>query len=110
MNIRTIVYPVADLAAAKAVYEALAGSPTVDSPYYVGYQLGDTHFGLAPRRSEDDVAVNYWDVPDIEATITTLTSNGAKLLQSPTNVGGGRQIAVLADPDGNRIGLTHDSV
>ena len=33
----------------------------------------------------------------------------AKLLQPPTAVGGGRQIAVLADPDGNRIGLTHDS-
>ena len=33
---KTIVYPVRDLEAAKAVYAALLGQPHTDQPYYVG--------------------------------------------------------------------------
>ncbi|MBV9832136.1 MAG: hypothetical protein JOZ82_11140 [Marmoricola sp.] len=46
-ELKTVLYPVTDLAAAKAVYDALLGvDPTVDESYYVGYQLPDVQVGL----------------------------------------------------------------
>jgi predicted enzyme related to lactoylglutathione lyase len=37
-GIKTVLHPVSDLAAAKAVYTALLGTPPQhDPPYYVGY-------------------------------------------------------------------------
>ena len=42
MPINTIIYPVTDLEAAKAVFTAALGSgPTTDQPYYVGFEVGD---------------------------------------------------------------------
>ena len=38
-GIRTVLHPVSDLAAAKAVYAALLGvPPQTDGPYYVGFE------------------------------------------------------------------------
>ena len=40
--IKLIVYPVRDLARAKTFYRALLGvDPYVDSPFYVGYRVGE---------------------------------------------------------------------
>lgn len=48
-GIKTVLHPVSDLAAAKAVYTALLGvAPTADAPYYVGYEAGGQHIGLVP--------------------------------------------------------------
>ncbi len=41
-GIRTITYPVTDLARAKALYSALLGvAPNMDETYYVGFRVGD---------------------------------------------------------------------
>jgi hypothetical protein len=39
--IRTVIYPVKDLAQTKALYGKLAGvEPYMDAPYYVGFRVG----------------------------------------------------------------------
>lgn len=107
--IKTVVYPVTDLARAKGVYSALLGhAPDMDQPYYVGYTIGDQHLGLDPNGHAHGLttSVNYVDVVDIDAAIRTLTTSGAAIHQPPADVGGGKVIAVLKDPDGNLFGLS----
>jgi hypothetical protein len=47
-TIRSLVIPVSDLDAAKAVYNALLGSPHTDDSYYVGYNINGFEVGLNP--------------------------------------------------------------
>ena len=48
-GIKTVLHPVSDLAAAKAVYTALLGRPPQhDSSYYVGFDAEGQHIGLVP--------------------------------------------------------------
>ena len=70
-TIQSLVIPVSDLDAAKAVYTALLGEPHTDTPYYVGYNVGGFEVALAPG----DVSggpVAYADVDDLEAARDTL--------------------------------------
>jgi catechol 2,3-dioxygenase-like lactoylglutathione lyase family enzyme len=49
-GIKTIIVPVKDLAAAKALYAALLGvEPYADAPYYVGFRVGEQEIGLDPN-------------------------------------------------------------
>jgi predicted enzyme related to lactoylglutathione lyase len=108
MHFGTIIFPVKDLARAKTVYTALLGTaPYVDSPYYVGYRVGDQEVGLDPSGSSHTCATPYTDVTDLEASIATLVEAGATVKQPPKPVGGGMRIALLADADGNQFGLRH---
>lgn len=105
---KTIVVPVSDLAAAKAVYAAALGAqPHTDQPYYVGFNVDGCELGLAPRAGVNDQPgpVGYLDVPDAAAAVADLLAAGATVVVEPTQVGGGTTIAVLADPDGNRFGV-----
>jgi predicted enzyme related to lactoylglutathione lyase len=109
--LKTILYPVTNLDAAKATFTALAGdAPHVDQPYYVGFQVNGTELGLVPNGHQTGMtsAVAYWHVTDIRAQIAALTKAGASIVQDVKNVGGKRQTAVLADADGNSIGLLQD--
>ena len=48
-GIKTVLHPVSDLTAAKAVYSALLGMPPQhDDTYYVGYEAEGQHIGLVP--------------------------------------------------------------
>jgi predicted enzyme related to lactoylglutathione lyase len=105
---KTVLYPTRALAESKRLFTDLLGiEPIADAPYYVGFQLGDTHIGLVPNGHEQGWtgSVCFFDVDDIEATIATATGDGATVLQSPTEVGGGLLTALLKDADGNVIGL-----
>ncbi len=107
-GIKTVLHPVTDLAAAKAVYTALLGvEPTNDSPYYVGYESGGQQIGLVPN-SDMTSPLAHWHVSDIEAKIAEVTAAGATLKSSPKDVGGGRLVATVVDPDGNVLGLIQD--
>ncbi|MBO2464887.1 VOC family protein [Actinomadura violacea] len=111
LGIRTVLHPVSDLAAAKAVYTALLGTaPTADSEYYVGYDAEGQHIGLVPKGGPQDMAspVAYWHVPDIEAKLAEVTAAGAAVQDAPRDVGGGRLVATFTDPDGNVLGLVQD--
>ncbi|GAB3414201.1 VOC family protein [Flindersiella endophytica] len=110
-GIKTVLHPVADLAAAKAVYTALLGAePQVDGPYYVGFDVEGQHIGLVPGGGAQGMTspVAYWHVPDLAAKLTELTSAGAAVKEAAHNVGGGRQVATVIDTDGNVLGLIQD--
>jgi predicted enzyme related to lactoylglutathione lyase len=108
-GIKTVLHPVTDLAAAKAVYTALLGvEPQSDAPYYVGYDAEGQHIGLVPGGGGMTSPVAYWHVPDIEAKLAEVTAAGAKVKEPPRDVGGGRLVATFTDPDGNVLGLLQD--
>ncbi len=110
-GIKTVLCPVSDLETAKAVYTALLGAPpTADSSYYVGFDAGGQHIGLVPGGSPQGMAspVPYWHVPDIEAKLAEVTAAGATVKEPPRDVGGGRLVATVTDPDGNVLGLLQD--
>jgi len=110
-GIKTVLHPVSDLAAAKAVYTALLGVPPMaDSEYYVGYEVEGQQIGLVPNAGQQGMTspVAYWHVPDIEAKLAEVTAAGASVKDSPRDVGGGRLVATFSDPDGNVLGLLQD--
>lgn len=102
--IRTVVVPVTDLAAAKTVYTALLGAPHVDEPYYVGYDLGGFEVGLTPG-TDTAGPVTYADVDDLDQARADLLAAGATEQSAPQQVAPGVRVCVLADPDGNPVGL-----
>jgi predicted enzyme related to lactoylglutathione lyase len=110
-GIKTVLHPVSDLAAAKAVYTALLGvEPQADASYYVGYDAEGQHIGLVPGGAQQGMTspVAYWHVPDIEAKLAEVTAAGAEVKEPPRDVGGGRLVATFTDPDGNVLGLLQD--
>ena len=49
LGLRTAIYPVSDLAAAKAWYSQVLGhGPYFDEPFYVGFAAGGFELGLIP--------------------------------------------------------------
>ena len=52
--------------------------------------------------------VPYWHVPDIEAKLAEVTAAGATVKEPPRDVGSGRLVATVTDPDGNVLGLLQD--
>jgi len=110
-GIKTVLHPVSDLEAAKAVYTALVGTPPqADSPYYVGYDAEGQHIGLVPGGGPQGMTspVAYWHVPDIGAKLAEVTAAGATVKEPVRDVGGGRLVATFTDPDGNVLGLIQD--
>ena len=43
----------------------------------------------------------YWQVPDIEAKLAEVTAAGATVKEPAHDVGGGRLVATITDPDGD---------
>lgn len=111
-GIRTVLHPVSDLAAAKAVYTALLGAPPqTDSPYYVGYEVAGQQIGLVPGGGPQGLTspVAYWHVPDIASKLVEVTAAGGAVKDPASDVGGGRLVATFTDPDGNVLGLIQDT-
>ncbi|MDG4789781.1 VOC family protein [Micromonospora sp. WMMD1102] len=110
-GIKTVLHPVSDLAKARTVYAALLGvPPTTDSSYYVGFDTEGQHIGLVPGGGPQGMTspVAYWHVPDIAAKLAELTAAGATVTEPAHEVGGGRTVATVSDPDGNVLGLIQD--
>jgi predicted enzyme related to lactoylglutathione lyase len=110
-GIKTVLHPVSDLAAARAVYTALLGvSPSADSDYYVGFEAEGQHIGLVPGGGPQGMTspVSFWQVSDIEAKLDEVTAAGATVKEPAHDVGGGRLVATFTDPDGNVLGLLQD--
>ena len=110
-EVKTLLHPVSDLTQAKQVYAALLGGPPqTDSPYYVGFEVAGQQIGLVPSGGPQGMTspVAYWHVPDIEAKLAEVTAAGATVKDPPRDVGGGRLVATVTDPDGNVLGLLQD--
>ena len=110
-GVKTVLHPVSDLAAAKAVYAALLGvAPQADSSYYVGFEAAGQHVGLVPGGGPQGMTspVAFWQVSDIAAKLAELTAAGATVKEAAHDVGGGRLVATVSDPDGNVLGVLQD--
>jgi len=106
-GLRTAIYPVKDLSAAKAWYtEAFGTAPYFDQPFYVGYAVGGFELGLTPDGEPGKAGTQvYWGVDDIEAEVERLVALGAGTHSAIQEVGEGIKVAELADPFGNVLGL-----
>ena len=107
-GMKTVIYPVKDIAAAKQLYSHLLGvAPVMDEAYYVGFDVDGQHIGLDPDGYGKGMTgpVGYWHVDDIEARVEALVAAGAETQQGVSDVGGGTLVATLKDADGNPIGL-----
>lgn len=103
-GLRTVIYPVGELEAAKAWYTRVLGvEPYFDEPFYVGYAVGGFELGLIPDGTPGaQGAVAYWGVSDVAAELIRIA---ATVLEPAHEVGGGIKVATIADPFGNTFGL-----
>jgi predicted enzyme related to lactoylglutathione lyase len=107
-GIKTIIYPVNDLARAKGVFSTLLGvEPAMDQPYYVQFIIGDQTIGLDPNGHKQGMTA-YWHVDDIRSSLESIQNAGGEVVEGIKDVGGGRQIAAVKDAEGNIIGLLQD--
>ena len=106
-DVSLIVYPAADLIAAKRFFRELTGTdPYVDSSQYVGYKSGDMEIGLVPNGDKREPgALAYWTVSDIAASVKALVAAGGTVAQDITDVGYGMLVASVKDPNGATVGL-----
>jgi len=107
-GLRTVIYPVKDLAQSKELFGRLLGvAPYMDEAYYVGFSVDGQDVGLDPNGHRHGMTgpVGYWHVDDIHATLERLLGAGAQAQHPVTDVGGGKLIASVKDADGNVIGL-----
>src|SRR5438309_1605369 len=107
-GVKTVIYPVKDIAKAKELFKVLLGvEPYADEAYYVGFKIGDQDIGLDPNGHKHGTTP-YYDVDDIKKSLQTLLDAGAQSVQDVKDVGGGKLIAIVKDADGNIIGLTQN--
>jgi predicted enzyme related to lactoylglutathione lyase len=106
-DVSLIVYPAADMAAAKQFFKELIGAdPYVEGPPYVGFKSGNTEIGLVPNQNgRPPAGLAYWDVDDIAARIEALKAAGGAVVQEITDVGYGMLVASVKDANGVAIGL-----
>lgn len=108
-KLRTVIYHVNDLAAAKAWYTSLTGKePYFDEVFYVGFDINGFELGLDPDMQNvqsGNHSAAYWAVEDIRAAVEKATAIGATVVDAVHNVGGTIEVAIVADPFGNHIGF-----
>ena len=107
LGLRTAIYPVPDLDAAKRWYGQMLGqAPYFDQPFYVGFAVGGFELGLLPEGQPGTAGPQpLWGVADIEAAFARLVALGATPIEPVTEVGEGIKVAAVRDPFGNRFGL-----
>ena len=110
-GIKTIIFPVTDVAKAKALFSRLLGvEPYADQPYYVGFKVDGQDIGLDPNGHRNGMTgpVAYLHVDDIESSLQVLLDAGGEAQGDVRHVGG-RRIVTVKDADGNPIGLLQDT-
>ena len=113
-GLRTALYHVSDLAAAKLWYSGVLGKePYFDEPFYVGFNVGGFELGLDPDLtgvSPGNSHAAYWGVDDIERCHARLIALGAAERSGIQDVVGGIKVASVIDPFGNPLGIIENPV
>jgi predicted enzyme related to lactoylglutathione lyase len=108
-KLRTVIYHVSDLEKAKEWYIKATGiQPYFNEPFYAGFDINGFELGLDPDSANviaGNQTTSYWQVDDVDKTIDHLLSLKGILIQPKTNAGGDINVAIVADPFGNHIGL-----
>jgi len=106
-GLRTAIYPVGDLAAARDWYsKVFQKEPYFDQPFYIGFEIGGFELGLLPDGQPGMTGTQvYWGVDDIEKEVQRILKLGASAHSPVQEVGEGIKVAELADPFGNVLGL-----
>jgi|SRR5690606_9435786 len=113
LGLRTAIYQVKDIAAAKNWYAAAFNTqPYFDEPFYVGFDIGGYELGLQPEnnppQSKAESVVAYWGVDDLRTAYLHFIKSGAVAFEEPADVGGGIAVAKVKDPWDNIIGLIYN--
>jgi predicted enzyme related to lactoylglutathione lyase len=106
-GLRTVIYPVTDLAKGKEWYSQVLGqAPYFDQPYYVGYSVGGFELGLIPDGAPGSQgSIAYWGVGDAEQEIARLVALEARVHEKVKDVGEGIKVGAVTDPFGNVFGI-----
>jgi predicted enzyme related to lactoylglutathione lyase len=106
-GLRTVVYPVTNLAEATAWYRrVLDRGPYFEEPFYVGFEVGGFELGLIPDGTPGaSGGTAFWGTPDVKAELARLVALGAAVEMPVTEVGGGIRLASVKDPYGNVFGV-----
>lgn len=109
LGLRTVIYHVPDIDAAKEWYTSLLGvGPYFDEPFYVGFNVGGYELGLQPcdaGENAGDGVVAYWGVAEAEAALNHAFEKGATSHEDLQDVGEGIKVATVKDPFGNVFGI-----
>ncbi len=109
-GLRTVIYHVSDLQAAKRWYALATGiEPYFDESFYVGFNIGGFELGLDPDPASGTSGTGgttaYWGVESVERALVDLVGAGATLKAPATDVGDGIRVAIVLDPFGNDLGV-----
>ena len=108
-GLRTVIYKVDDLDAAKAWYtEVLGFGPYFDEPFYVGFNVGGFELGLDPDMSgikKGSNVVAFWGVEDADAEYARILATGTTEHEAVHDVGGGIKVGSFKDPCGDIFGI-----
>jgi catechol 2,3-dioxygenase-like lactoylglutathione lyase family enzyme len=108
LGLRTVIYPVGDLDAAKRWWSRILGvDPYFDQPFYVGFNVNGYELALDPNGHTESGRgpVVYWGVKDIAQAVDALSRAEAAIHAPVTDHGGGIRTATLTAPDGSLIGV-----
>jgi len=88
LGLRTAIYPVTDLEAARNWYTQLLGHPPYfDEPFYVGFEVGGFELGLVPDGEPGLPALSpLWGVGDADQAMSRLLELGATRLEDVHDV------------------------
>ena len=109
-DITHIDIPVTDFEKAKAFYSRLFGWEIAEVPGFEGYPMWQapnkiSGGGLAPREDGFTQPRSYVEVDSIDDTVAAARDAGATVLMEKSEISPTSWWAVIADPDGNTIGL-----
>jgi lactoylglutathione lyase len=110
LGLRTTIYKVNDLAAAKEWYaKAFMTPPYFDEEFYVGFNIAGYELGLLPGTEADNEKtaniISYWGIENIDDAYQHMLECGATTFEKPECVGENLWVASVKDPWGNVIGL-----
>ena len=102
-----------DVGRALVFYRDLLGAtvtyqfPPEGAPGYVALRLGGSHLGISRQEEPGELVNNRITIwayaDDCDAAVATLAAAGVAVVQEPADQPWGERMAIVTDPDGNRV-------
>jgi catechol 2,3-dioxygenase-like lactoylglutathione lyase family enzyme len=106
LGLRTVIYPVTDLAASKEYWTKFLGiEPYFDEPFYVGFEVAGYELGLLPSTNPEHGSTTYWGVTDVPAAMAAAIDQGAVEYEPATEVDEGIITGTVRLADGSLVGF-----